>query len=156
VLPVNTTRTHSPSETYALGQRLGQLLRRGQVIALHGDLGAGKTLFTQGIAAGLGVAERVTSPTFTLVNRYRSAAGVELVHIDCYRLGEGNLDASLEASAFGLEEILAEGDTVVVIEWAERVAALLPADCLQITITPVEGDEQARWIQLTAPLEPQH
>ena len=155
-MPVHAVQTHSPAATYALGQRLGQLLRPGQVVALHGDLGAGKTLLTQGIAAGLGVTGRVTSPTFTLVNRYRTGQGFDLVHIDCYRLGEGALDATLEAVAFGLEEILAADDAIVVIEWAERVATLLPADCLQITITPVEGDEQARSIQFSAPLEPQH
>jgi tRNA threonylcarbamoyladenosine biosynthesis protein TsaE len=144
-----SVHTQSPAETYALGQQLGGLLRPGQVIALHGDLGAGKTVLTQGIAAGLGVTERVTSPTFTLVNRYPAANGFDLVHIDCYRLGDGSVDAAQEASAFGLEEIL-EAEAVVVIEWAERVVALLPADHLEITIAQPEGDEQTRQFTFAA------
>jgi tRNA threonylcarbamoyladenosine biosynthesis protein TsaE len=144
-----SVHTQSPAETYTLGQQLGCLLRPGQVIALHGDLGAGKTVLTQGLAAGLGVTERVTSPTFTLVNRYHTADGFDLVHIDCYRLGDNSVDAALEASAFGLEEIL-EGEDVVVIEWAERVAALLPADHLEITIAQPEEDEQARQFTFAA------
>jgi tRNA threonylcarbamoyladenosine biosynthesis protein TsaE len=119
------------------------------VIALYGDLGAGKTLFTQGIALGLGVAERVTSPTFTLVNRYNTTGG-ELVHIDCYRLAEEAEASVLEAVAIGLDEILADPYAIIVVEWAERVAALLPQDHLQIKLTAVEEDVQARHCTLLA------
>lgn len=140
--------TYAPPATYALGQQIGRLLRPGQVLALHGELGAGKTLLTQGIAAALGVTQRVTSPTFTLVNRYRTAQGFDLVHIDCYRLGEGKVDATLEAAAMGLEELLASEDAVVVIEWAERVASLLPTAHGSISIALVEGEENTRQFTL--------
>jgi tRNA threonylcarbamoyladenosine biosynthesis protein TsaE len=140
----------SPQATHQLGVRLGSFLQPGVVIALYGGLGAGKTAFTQGIAAGLGVTEPVTSPTFTLVNRYRTAAGGEMVHIDCYRLGEAAAVSILEAAAIGLEEILGDPDLIIVIEWAERVAALLPQDHLQISLTPVEGKMQIRQYTLLA------
>ena len=132
----------SPDETRAFGQRLGQaLLAHPQpiwVVALRGDLGAGKTTLTQGIAAGLGLAARVTSPTFTLVNEYEGE-DLRLLHVDTYRLG----DAPGEAVGFGLAEIFnfdMEQATVVVIEWAERVAELLPDDYLVIDLAYGEGE----------------
>lgn len=143
-------RTHAPEETHALGQRLGRLLQAGQVIALRGDLGAGKTRLTQGIAAGLGVTARVTSPTFTLVNQYQTPDQRELVHIDSYRLGEGNTAAELEAATLGLEDILAEEKAIVVIEWAERVAPLLPLDRLEIALAYDDQAMTTRTIVFTA------
>lgn len=142
--------SHSPAETYALGQQLGSVVQTPQLIALQGDLGAGKTALTQGIAAGLGITARVTSPTFILINRYPTASGAELVHIDCYRLGETRTDPTLEAAALGLEEILADEQAIVVIEWAERIADLLPDDHLQITLTPLPPAEQSRQLVLSA------
>ena len=130
-----TFATTSSAETFALGKRLGQHLQSGQVIALHGDLGAGKTVLTQGIAVGLGIQARVTSPTFTLVSEYQRANGDLLIHIDCYRLGSPTEeDGTLEATFFGLDEIVERTDAIVIIEWAERVAALLPQDYLDITL----------------------
>ncbi len=105
----------------------------GQVIALCGDLGAGKTTLVQGIAAGMGVHARVTSPTFVLVNEYAAASGRRLVHIDAYRLAEGATLA--DAATLGLADLLDEagmdGVNVVAVEWADRMATLLPADLLQ-------------------------
>ncbi len=118
--------TASAAESRALGQRLAHHLQPPIVIALHGDLGAGKTTFTQGIAAGLGIQQRVTSPTFTLVNEYTLENGWRLVHIDSYRLDRG------EAEGIGLEEILDDERAIVVIEWAERVAELLPNERIEI------------------------
>lgn len=145
-----TIVTTSPTTTHDLGTRLGQTLQPGLVIALHGDLGAGKTALTQGIAAGLGVSERVTSPTFTLVNRYATARGFDLVHIDCYRLGENVDEALAEAATFGLEEIIADENAVIVIEWAERVAELLPADHLAVTIVQPDAAAEERRFALQA------
>lgn len=142
--------SHSPTETFLLGQQLGSLLHPPQLIALHGDLGAGKTALTQGIAAGLGITARVTSPTFILINRYPIPQGGELIHIDCYRLGETRTDPTLEAAALGLEEILADEQAIVVIEWAERVADLLPDDRLQLTLSHVAHSEEARQIVFAA------
>ena len=145
-----TLDTVTPEATRAIGERLGQLLKHGQVIALRGDLGAGKTVLTQGIAAGLGVTARVTSPTFTLVNQYRTPDKRELVTIDSYRLGEGSTAAKAEAATLGLEDILAEEKAIVVIEWAERVVALLPPDHLAISLAYGDQATTARHITLTA------
>lgn len=141
--------SNSPAETHRLGARLGQTSPLGQIIALHGDLGAGKTAFTQGIAVGLGVTARVTSPTFTLINEYPIRGGL-LVHIDCYRLSLDIHVACQEAVGIGLEDILAHHDAVVVIEWAERIAPLLPADHLQVTFVTFSESPDLRQISLTA------
>lgn len=104
--------TSSEEETTAIGERLGSTLRAGDVLLLYGDLGAGKTAFTRGLARGLGAAaDEVTSPTFTLVQEYRGR--LTLFHVDLYRLEEREVDD------LGLEELIL-GDGVVAIEWAER------------------------------------
>ena len=99
-------------------------LSRGAVIALHGDLGAGKTCFVQGLAAGLGVKGPVHSPTFTLINEYRG--DVPLYHLDLYRLHSED-----EAWDIGIDQYLS-GDGITAIEWAERIAHLLPANTYHI------------------------
>jgi tRNA threonylcarbamoyladenosine biosynthesis protein TsaE len=146
--------TESPEETRALGERIGRAARPGLILALHGDLGAGKTALTQGIAAGMGVAERVTSPTFVLVNEYVGAHGVRLIHVDAYRLDEQADAAAAEATSFGLDEIIAaaapqgrEPGAVVVIEWAERVAALLPDERVEIRLEAVDGLRRCIWVE---------
>jgi tRNA threonylcarbamoyladenosine biosynthesis protein TsaE len=106
--------TNSTEETFAFARRLGEELAGGEVFLLKGDLGAGKTVFAKGIAAGLGIASsEVTSPSFTLVNEY--AGRLRLYHIDLYRLDVGIHDE------LGLNEILDDRQAVVVIEWAERL-----------------------------------
>jgi tRNA threonylcarbamoyladenosine biosynthesis protein TsaE len=111
--------------TEGLGRRLAHCLRAGDVLALHGELGAGKTCLVRGLALGLGLEEsQVASPSFSLVNEY--AGPVPLFHIDCYRL---HLEEELEE--LGLEEYM-EGPGVTVIEWAERIGEL-PEDRLEIT-----------------------
>jgi tRNA threonylcarbamoyladenosine biosynthesis protein TsaE len=151
-------QTSGPAGSRELGRRVGAAAAAGHIIALCGDLGAGKTTLTQGIAAGLGIGARVTSPTFTLVNEYIGARRLRLVHIDVYRLGEAPTAAAQEAATFGLDEILAtaalpdaEADgSVVVIEWAERVAALLPDDRLTLAMEQDPADPARRSIRLTA------
>ena len=146
--------TQSAAATQALGQLLGQSLHSGQIVALSGDLGAGKTTLTQGIGRGLGIRERITSPTFTLVNEYAGQDGVTLIHTDSYRLGEmrsadGADDedsASLEAATFGMEEILDRPDAVIVIEWAERLRSLLPDDYLEVRLAQLPDDDDGREI----------
>ncbi|HUA37949.1 MAG TPA: tRNA (adenosine(37)-N6)-threonylcarbamoyltransferase complex ATPase subunit type 1 TsaE [Candidatus Sulfopaludibacter sp.] len=108
--------SHSPAETRALGESWGRRAERGLVIALSGDLGAGKTELVKGIARGLGVTRRVHSPTFTLVNEYDAGRG-RLFHLDLYRL-----DTPGQIMAAGLEEFL-RPDGVTVIEWAEKLKA---------------------------------
>lgn len=113
-----------PADTRALAARLAAELGPGSVLALHGDLGAGKTCFVQGLARALGVRGAVRSPTFTLVHEH--AGSLPLYHIDLYRVG-----AADEALAFGLDEYL-HGRGVAAVEWAERVAPLLPAGTLHL------------------------
>lgn len=129
--------TDSAAATQAAGAKLGAHLRGGDVLALVGDLGAGKTAFTQGVARGMGIAAPVTSPTFVLVNRYRAADGRILQHADSYRLG----DAAAEMWDLGLSDFLA-GDDVVLIEWADRIRGLLPDEYLEVRFTYL--DDQRR------------
>ena len=108
--------SHSPADTEAFGERFGRAARRGWVIALAGDLGAGKTQFVRGVARGLGCAGRVHSPTFTLVNEY-GGGRLKLFHLDLYRL-----ETPEQIFSAGIEEYLTP-DGVSVIEWAERLKA---------------------------------
>jgi tRNA threonylcarbamoyladenosine biosynthesis protein TsaE len=137
--------THSAAQTQGLGVELARLLDgfSGAIIALAGDLGAGKTTFTQGLAQGLGIAASVTSPTFVLINRYVGADGRVLQHADCYRLS----NAAAEMWDVGLVDLFA-GDDIVVVEWADRIPGLFPEDYLAIAFAHV--DENRRQICLTA------
>jgi len=108
--------SHSPAETESLGETFGRAARRGMVVALSGELGAGKTQLVKGIARGLGITARVHSPTFTLVNEY-AGGRLTLFHLDLYRL-----ETRKQILAAGLEEFL-QPDGVAVIEWAERLKA---------------------------------
>jgi tRNA threonylcarbamoyladenosine biosynthesis protein TsaE len=118
--------SHNEAQTRRLGARLGHLFHGGEVVALFGDLGTGKTRWVQGIGSGLGISENITSPSFTLINVYRGR--LKMVHVDLYRINKPE-----EALAFGLEEYL-YGDDVVVIEWAERAQALLPPEYLEVQL----------------------
>jgi tRNA threonylcarbamoyladenosine biosynthesis protein TsaE len=113
--------SHSPSDTEALGERFGRTAQTGRVIALSGELGAGKTQFVKGLARGLGIMTRVHSPTFTLVNEY-DGGRLRLFHLDLYRLETPRMLASA-----GIEEFLSP-DGVAVIEWAERLDAVGKAE----------------------------
>ncbi len=116
--------TSSHEETVELGRQIGKGLKAGAVIALIGELGAGKTSFTQGIAEGLGVTSYVKSPSFTIVNEYKGRLPV--YHIDLYRLGDIN-----EIRELGIEEYF-YSDGVTIVEWAEKAIPLLPASYLFI------------------------
>ena len=125
----------SADETRAIGRRLARGLRAGDVVLLHGDLGAGKTTFAQGVAAGLGIAGAVQSPTFTLVNEYDGP--IRLYHLDLYRLS-----GSAETAGLGYEEYLAPADGVSLVEWPERGGDLLPDAYLVATFAPGPDDER--------------
>jgi tRNA threonylcarbamoyladenosine biosynthesis protein TsaE len=109
--------SHNPADTEALGERFGRAATHGLVLALSGDLGAGKTQLVKGLARGLGVTARVHSPTFTLVNEY-GGGRLKLFHLDLYRL-----ETPAQILSAGLEEFLSP-DGVAVIEWAERISGL--------------------------------
>ena len=119
--------SHSPADTELLGEKFGRAVQPGQVIALSGDLGAGKTQFVKGVARGLGISERVHSPTFTLVNEY-GGGRLKLFHLDLYRL-----ETAQQILSAGIEEYLSP-DGVVVIEWAERLEAGKKSVRVQIDI----------------------
>lgn len=125
--------SHSPEETEAVGAELAGKLTPGTVIAYTGDLGAGKTAFTRGLARGLGVTERVTSPTFTIVNEYIGGR-LPLFHFDLYRLGSSD-----ELFDIGWEDYLSRGG-VCAVEWSENIEDALEDDCLRIDIRRGEGD----------------
>jgi tRNA threonylcarbamoyladenosine biosynthesis protein TsaE len=124
----------SPQETRALAARIGDLVVAGDVILLGGDLGAGKTTFTQGLGAALGVKQAVTSPTFTLLRSY-DGRDMQLLHADVYRLEHLN-----EIIDLGLPELLEEG-AAAVIEWGDLAAPVLLPDYLHIQIEFGEGDD---------------
>lgn len=124
--------TASAEDTRALAARLAAALPPGSALALHGDLGAGKTTFTQGLAAALGIAEPVTSPTFNIFTLHRGAGRV-LVHVDAYRLERGAQ----------LEDLMIDDFLVppwwLVVEWPEKVADWLPAAALHLDLTHAPG-----------------
>ncbi|MCR5742464.1 MAG: tRNA (adenosine(37)-N6)-threonylcarbamoyltransferase complex ATPase subunit type 1 TsaE [Lachnospiraceae bacterium] len=119
--------TFSPDETYELARRIGEKAAAGQVYLLNGDLGVGKTLFSQGFAAGLGVSEYVNSPTFTIMQIYDDGR-LPMYHFDVYRIGDVS-----EMDEIGYEEYF-YGEGVCLIEWAELVEEILPDDAVSILI----------------------
>ncbi len=123
----------SVEETWELARRFAQELAPGDVVCLEGDLGAGKTTFTQGLAAAMGVPGRVTSPTFCIVQEH--AGERLLVHMDLYRLHD---EADVEA--IGWEDYLAQG-AVLVVEWPERAGSLVPADAKRVVFRHLDGEE---------------
>ena len=138
--------SHSEAQTRRLGARLGRLLQSGDIICLEGELGVGKTRFIQGVGRGMGMAEPLTSPTFTLVKEYRTADPfLTLYHIDLYRI-----EKPAETHTFGLEEYL-YGEGVCLIEWAEKVKELLPAARLWITMRHLSESKRAILMQASGP-----
>ena len=135
--------TTSPEETEAAGAGLGATLGPGDVVALSGELGAGKTVFVQGLARALDVPGSATSPTFVLVNEYRGRLRVH--HVDAYRTG-----SLAELRDLGLEEMM-DGDGVTVIEWAERLEPLLPARAVRVRIAGVGDEPREITIERPAP-----
>jgi tRNA threonylcarbamoyladenosine biosynthesis protein TsaE len=126
--------TASVDETRELAEALAALARPGDIIVLAGDLGAGKTAFVQGFGRGLGVVQRITSPTFTLVHVYEDGR-LPVHHLDVYRL-----DQLSEALDLGLAEMLDEGG-VMLIEWGDAITPVLPHDYLEVRITFGAGDD---------------
>ncbi len=130
--------SRSADQTRRLGMRLGSLLRVGDIIALTGDLGSGKTTFIQGVARGWGSTDSVSSPTFVLVNQYRRPDGTQLHHMDAYRMQSGS-----EAEDLDIDSMLESG--TLLVEWAERISGVLPHERLTLELTWV-GDEQRNMI----------
>lgn len=133
-----TLRTASADETFALGQKLGPLLQAGDVLLLDGELGSGKTRFTQGIALGLGITDPVKSSSFILLAEYQGR--LRLYHADLYRL-----ESPQEVADLSLPEVAAEG--VLVVEWADRARQEMPAEHLDLRFTYL--GETERGLELT-------
>lgn len=125
------TETHSFGETLDLGRKFGSLLKPGDVVCLSGDLGTGKTAFTNGIAKELGIDSYITSPTFTLVNEYQGK--YPLYHFDVYRIADPD-----EMFDIGFEEYL-NGEGITIIEWGELIWQILPADIIKVNIKKNPG-----------------
>lgn len=133
--------SRSADQTRRVGMRLGSVLQPGDVVCLQGDLGAGKTTFVQGVAQGWGALDAVTSPTFILVNVYRRADQRELFHMDAYRL-----ESAAEAEELDLDAMIEHGP--LLIEWPERMEALIPRDRLWLSLEYL--DEEQRQMRITS------
>lgn len=136
--------TNSESETINFGKKIASQLCGGEVLCLSGDLGAGKTTLIKGIAKGLGVKKIITSPTFVLMKVYKLKAQgsrlKDLAHIDCYRV-----DGAEAIRGIGATEYFGQKDTVVVIEWAEKIKKILPKRRMEIRIK-VKGENQRQFL----------
>ena len=127
--------SHSPEDTEDIGARLAEQLEPGAVVAFTGDLGAGKTAFTRGLARGLGIPDRITSPTFTIVNEYEGGR-LPLFHFDMYRLGSAD-----ELFDIGWEDYLRRGG-VCAVEWSENIADALEEDDVRVDIRRGASDQE--------------
>ena len=136
---ITQIKSEGPEQTWAAAATLMESLEPGTVIALHGELGSGKTCFIQGLAAAMGIRDPITSPTYTLIGEYEGR--MKLNHIDLYRLAN-----SVEALGIGLEEYL-ESDGITAIEWAERAEEILPESMLHVSIEKGR-DEMYRQIEI--------
>ena len=136
-------KTRSVGGTLAIAETIAEILAAPRVIVLRGDLGAGKTTLVKGWVAALkaGSEEEVTSPTFTLVHEYVGPKA-KVYHLDLYRL-----ETERELATLGLEEMAAEPDAVVLIEWGEKFASVLERADAEVAISPLEGDERAFWVR---------
>lgn len=136
-----TIQTFSAAETEAVGEELARGLRGGECIALHGELGAGKTQFVRGLVRGVGgPVRRVSSPTFVLLNLYEGGR-LKIYHLDAYRVG-----GEADFEAIGFAELLEQSDAVVAVEWAERVGGLMPEKRIEVRILSLE--ESLRRIEI--------
>ena len=134
------SHTKSPEATQALGAEIAKRLKPGTVVALFGDLGSGKTCLAQGICKGIGVKDRVTSPTFIMINEYSGhleGSEIPIYHFDLYRLRD-----PIELYELGYEEYFYD-DGICLIEWAERAEELLPEDALRVYLRYISDNERA-------------
>lgn len=136
-----TFKTYNPNQTEELAYKLAQVIPYGKVVAMFGDLGAGKTAFTRGFTKGMGISSDVSSPTFALVNEYRGC-GKTLYHFDMYRINGWD-----DLYSTGYFDYLDEGASLI-IEWSENIEGVLPEDCVRVTITKTD-DENERLIEIS-------
>ena len=125
--------TDNAEQTSALGEQFAKSLKKGAVVLLKGEMGAGKTVFVKGVARALGITERITSPTYAYMNDYDGV----LYHYDCYRLSSGE-----DAEGLGLTDYF-YADGICIIEWSENIADVLPKNCIEVKIEKI-GENQRR------------
>lgn len=136
--------THDAQETMEFAAKIAKVLRGGEVLALHGDLGGGKTTFTKGLAEFLRVEETITSPTFVMLKSYHGKTGdknIQVVHIDAYRS-----ESIEDIKSVGIEDYLNRDDVVMVVEWAEKIREILPKNTININFEFI--DENTRKISI--------
>lgn len=126
--------THSPEETISLAEKIGRLLKAGDCIAYYGDLGAGKTTFTRGLAVGMGLPDEVSSPTFAIVNEYHGKDKITLYHFDMYRIGNSD---ELETTGFYDYPL---DESVFAVEWSENIEDAFPENVIRIKISRIDDD----------------
>lgn len=136
--PKLSVSTTGSAQSLALGQRLASVLKLGDVVELVGDLGGGKTTFVKGIAAGLGVVQVVTSPTYNIQRNYKLPAGGQLEHYDLYRLGDD------EILLQEMREVIEAGDSIICVEWADRFSTHLTDDrfVIELHVIPTKNEEE--------------
>jgi tRNA threonylcarbamoyladenosine biosynthesis protein TsaE len=132
----------SEKETFGFGKKFSKSLKGGEVIGLVGDLGAGKTVFVRGLASGLGISRKVTSPTFVFMKNYPvdKQAIKELIHIDAYRVKR-----AADIDGIGVKEYFNRPDTITVIEWSDKIKKILPKKIIQVNITNI-GENKRKLI----------
>lgn len=136
--------TKSPEETINFGKDLAKKLKDGDIVALYGDLGSGKTQIVKGICYGLGVKETVNSPTFIIVNEYASASDIDIYHLDLYRM-----NSEEDVINIGFDDYM-KNRGILLIEWPEHIERLLPADTIKIHIAHTVECDSCRYIKLSA------
>ena len=134
---------NSELETKNFASKISKKIKKGSVVALNGDMGSGKTTFSQGFAKGLGVEQHVGSPTFKLVSEY-SGSTMKLYHVDCYRL-----DSSEEFLNLGGENLLLPHDGITLIEWANLIEELLPLDSIEIKFFRFKDNKTKRLLRIS-------
>lgn len=140
-------RISTEAQLLIFAERLARQFRGGEIIELIGDVGAGKTTFTRGLARGLAIDDTIQSPTFTISREYPARDGLQLVHYDFYRLNEAGIMRD------ELAETIDDARNITVVEWADVTGDVLPSKRLTITILPVADDENARDLTIAIPNE---
>ena len=144
-------RSHSEAETIQMGEHFAARLRVGDVVALEGDLGAGKTEFVKGICTHFSVDDLVTSPTFTIINQYAGTTHegdpLKIYHVDLYRI-----DSPEELADVGFDDMVFAHDAIKLIEWPEKAAQLMPSRRWDVRITADSDNDDVRHIAITAPV----
>lgn len=133
----HTFLSHSEAETEAFAAKLAARFPRGKILTLYGDLGAGKTVFARGFARGLGITEPISSPTYTIIQEYPLPDYGWFYHLDLYRINN-----SESALMFGVDEFLSDPESVVLMEWPERIQDILPANTIKINIRHLTDTER--------------